>query len=163
MYYMYLLMRQCYLQLVVVHHLVADRRQEELLVLLQPWACLVVHGHGHSSLFKAHCEFVLAFRCHNRRVVRAELIQRKLRTDRIALFSLRSSLHHLLGKIFQFLHLLRAHLLLEGQQVTWQLALFSSFYSLVWYFPEGQTSLIMVLNEKGVQILGLKTFYKSIK
>ena len=83
MYYMYLLMRQCYLQLVVVHHLVADRRQEELLVFLQPWACLVVHGHGHLSLFKKHCEFVLAFRCHNRRVVRAELIQRKLRTDRI--------------------------------------------------------------------------------
>ena len=86
MYTWHLLIRQCYLQLVVVHHLVADRRQEELLVLLQPWACLVVHGHGHPNLFKTHSEFVLAFRYqfgHNRRVVRAELIQRKLRTDRI--------------------------------------------------------------------------------
>ena len=54
----HLLIRRCYLQLVVVHHLVADRRQEELLVLLQPGACLVVHGHSHPSLFKTHCLWV---------------------------------------------------------------------------------------------------------
>ena len=46
-----------YLQLVIVHHLVADGRKKELLILLQPKACLVVNCNCHlgspvvSSLF----------------------------------------------------------------------------------------------------------------
>ena len=46
-----------HLQLVIVHHLVADGRKKELLILLQPKACLVVNCNCHlgspvvSSLF----------------------------------------------------------------------------------------------------------------